>query len=439
VSHDDIEREAGCITAAAQALTGWRGDYDALMRRASGAGYVLIGGASSGTHEFYKARAELTQRLVYQMGFAAVAIEADWSDAYGVNRYLQAREEYANPSVALQHLDRFPAWLWRNTVLRDFVGWLRPYNDGLRPGTPRIGLYGLDPYGLHAAAAVAVAYLSGVDPDAARWAGEHFARLDHIAAVEEGYTGALDQAREDEVVARIVALRQQQVADLADDGPVEDEAYYIERRAMLERNAGRYYRAMLGDGATFRSERSRQTADSLDALSEHLRRAGREPKVVVWAHNSQVGDTGRSDRGERGEVSLGQLVRLRHGEQALLIGMTTNSGTVTTAAGWGEPQEVAAVPEAQPGSYEHLFHHTGLPAFYLETQGRVAREGLGQRSWERAIGLIYRPEAERDDNYYAADLSDQFDIVIHMDTTSALRPLDPGPAWHLGPTQYVSV
>ncbi|MHB0875639.1 MAG: erythromycin esterase family protein [Anaerolineae bacterium] len=437
MSHDDIDREAGCIAAAAQVVSGWRGDYDALMRRVGDARYVLIGTASHGTHELHRIRSEITQRLIYEQGFAALAVATDWPDAYGANRYASGREDYANASLALARLRRFPSWLWRNTVVRDFVGWLRLYNDGLRPGVERIGLYGLDLYSYYASVAAVLAYLDPIDATAVQQVRRHFVRFDHVGigdqATGEGSGLDLGATRQAEAVEWLLQLRRQAAAIQGDGGPADDEPYYLGRHAALELKAAGYYRTMLGERVAFWNARERHLADSLDALAAHLSRGGRRARIVVWGHNSQVGDAGASARDQRGEVSLGELVRQRHGDDALLVGFTTGGGTVTTAADWNEPPRVLPLPPALPDSYEYLFHYTHQPAFYLDTRGSVAREGLAPRRLERAIGLIYRPESERLSHYYAANIGDQFDVVMHVDSSTALRPLDLGPLWQPGP------
>src|SRR5438552_9448136 len=158
------------VKKGAHRLTGPAGDYEPLMRLIGDASFVLIGEASHGTHEFYRTRAEITQRLIREKGFTAVAVEADWPDAYRVNRYVRGASDAADPDRALSGFKRFPTWMWRNRDVLDFIGWLRAHNAALPPGAPRAGFYGLDLYSLSISIEAVLRYLDKVDPEAARWA-----------------------------------------------------------------------------------------------------------------------------------------------------------------------------------------------------------------------------------------------------------------------------
>src|SRR5215472_18948816 len=146
----DINRLREAVGSAAQPLTGAAKDYDPLMRRIGDARFVLIGEASHGTHEFYRERAQITKRLIEEKGFCAVAAEADWPDAYRVNRYVRGSGRDGSAEEALRGFERFPTWMWRNTAVLDFVGWLREHNDRVGRDEPaKAGFYGLDLYSLY--------------------------------------------------------------------------------------------------------------------------------------------------------------------------------------------------------------------------------------------------------------------------------------------------
>jgi erythromycin esterase-like protein len=171
-------------------------------------------------------------------------------------------------------------------------------------------------------------------------------------------------------------------------------------------------------------------ADTLDALLRHFEQKVDTPRVVVWAHNSHLGDASATQMGEEGEWNVGQLVRERHGDAARLIGFSTYTGTVTAASEWDAPAERKRVRPGMPGSYEALLHEVGVPDFYLPLRGGGSvAEALRSERLERAIGVIYKPETERWSHYFHARLSDQFDAVIHYDHTRALHPLEPTPQW----------
>src|ERR1044071_2976332 len=140
---------AAAVRHEAIPLEGATRDYDLLLERIGNARFVLIGEASHGTHEFYRERALITQRLIREKGFTAVAAEADWPDAYRVNRYVRGAGRDGNPVDALSDFQRFPRWMWRNTDVVELVAWLRAHNDRIADPSRRVGFYGLDLYSLH--------------------------------------------------------------------------------------------------------------------------------------------------------------------------------------------------------------------------------------------------------------------------------------------------
>jgi erythromycin esterase-like protein len=172
--------------------------------------------------------------------------------------------------------------------------------------------------------------------------------------------------------------------------------------------------------------------ETLDALREHIgKRKGRPAKIAVWAHNSHLGDARATEMGDHGQLNLGQLVRERYKpEETFLLGFSTHTGTVTAASDWDAPAELKKVVPSRPDSFERLFHDTGLTSFMLPIRGndRISA-ALGDRRLERAIGVIYRPESERVSHYFHADIARQFDAVIHLDQTSAVKPLEYSVHW----------
>jgi len=411
-----------------------------LLDLVGNARFVLIGEASHGTDEFYRLRAEVTKRLIEERGFHAVAAEADWPDAFRVNRFVRARSDDPNPDAALSDFRRFPQWMWRNTVVLDFVAWLRAYNDAQHREETKAGFYGLDLYSLNASIEAVLEYLDTVDPEAARRARARYACFDHFGddAQAYGYATSLGAAEscEDEVVQQLLDL-QRRAAELAQrDGHIaEDEFFNAEQNARLARDAERYYRSMFRGRVSSWNLRDRHMAETLEALATHIDRrvgAGRS-KIVVWAHNSHLGDARATAMGEGGELNLGQLTRDRFGRDACLIGFSTYAGTVTAASDWGAPAERKRVRPALPDSYELLFHQVALPSGLYDLRGKVeARRSLQGPCLQRAIGVIYRPETERLSHYFHARLPDQFDAIIHLDETHALEPLERTADWERG-------
>ncbi|GII66157.1 hypothetical protein Skr01_62420 [Sphaerisporangium krabiense] len=411
---------------------------DALFTLVGDARVVLIGEASHGTHEFYAARARMTRRLIEERGFRAVAAEADWPDAYRVNRYVQGRGEDADAEEALRGFERFPAWMWRNAVMLDFVGWLRGHNDGL-PEEERAGFYGLDLYSLRRSMHEVVAYLERVDPAAAARARERYGCFDHQDGDEGrayGFAagfGAGDGC-EREVVEQLVDLRRHALEYARRDGPpAEDELFYTQRNARVVAAAEEYYRTMVRGSVSSWNLRDRHMAETLEALAGHLGRRGGPAKIVVWAHNSHVGDARVTEAGTRGEFTLGQLARERFAGECRLIGFTTYTGTVTAADDWGGPAERKRVRPGLPESIEELHHEVGGKEFLVSfAVAPEAARALRKARLERAIGVIYRPRTERQSHYFRCRVSEQFDAVIHIDETRAVEPLERTARWEEG-------
>lgn len=422
------------LQAAVQPLTGALEDYDRLIAQIADARVVLIGEASHGAHEFYVQRAEITKRLIREKGFRAVAVEADWPDAYQVNCYVRGVGDATDSNAALAGFQRFPTWMWRNTVVSDFVDWLRDHNTATGIASP-VGFYGIDLYSLYASIDAVLDYLEKTDPEAARRARERYACFTRFQensqmygyAASEGIIEPCEQA----VVAQLLELQHNATEYTNRAGTLAlDQHFYAVQNARLVKNAEEYYRAMFRGQVEAWNLRDQHMAESLDALIEHLDQQGGAGKVVVWAHNSHLGDARATDMGESGELNLGQLARERYGQAAYLLGFSTYAGTVTAASDWGAPSERMAVRPGLPESYEAVFHAVEPANFVLWLHHEAAGQVLQTPRLQRAIGVIYRPQTERISHYFSARLPDQFDALIHLDQTSALEPLDTTPMWH---------
>jgi erythromycin esterase-like protein len=435
-----LERESAIDTVrdAAHPLVGAPQDFDPLLDLVGDARFVLLGEASHGTHEFYRIRAEITKRLIREKDFDAVAVEADWPDAYRINRYVRGQGRDADSVDALEGFRRFPQWMWRNADVLDFVGWLRAHNDALEGGRPAVGFYGLDLYSLHASMGAVLDYLRVADPEAARRAQRRYACFDHFGDDTQAYGFAagsgLAPSCEDAVVTQLVELRAAAAEYARRDGRLAaDDFFFAEQNARLVANAERYYRAMFAGRAHSWNLRDQHMAQTLAALDAHLSRPGRPARLVVWAHNSHLGDARATDMSAAGELNLGQLVRQAHGPQAVAVGFTTYEGTVTAASDWDQPAERKHVRPALPGSYEALFHETGTRNLLLKLRGNVpAATALAEPRLERAIGVVYRPDTERTSHYFHARLPRQFDAVLHYDVTRAVEPLERTGTWDRG-------
>ncbi|NUS95780.1 MAG: erythromycin esterase family protein [Gemmatimonadaceae bacterium] len=423
----DREQTVDVLRQAAQPLHGDPADYDRLLERARGKRLVLLGEASHGTHEFYAERARITRRLLEELEFDGVAVEADWPDAYRVNRYVRGDGDDASVTDALDGFRRFPQWMWRNDDIVTLAEWLRARNAE-HPDFERAGFYGMDLYSLHSSIEEVLGYLWRVDPEAAKRARERYSCFESFGGdpQEYGYATSVGaESCEEGVVRQLVELQRnarRYMSGFSFDAA--DEYFMAEQNARLVQNAERYYRAMLRGRVSSWNLRDMHMAETIDALLTHLGRDGHESKLVVWAHNSHLGDARATEMGARGELNVGQLLRERYDDAVLSVGFSTHTGSVTAATDWDGDAETKRVVPSLPGSYERLLHDTGIERFYLDVSTGPARRALREPRLERAIGVIYRPETERQSHYFHARLADQFDAVIHIDETSAVRPLD---------------
>jgi erythromycin esterase-like protein/predicted phosphoribosyltransferase len=439
VNADETDRTlAEEIDKSAHRLSGASSDYDPLMDRIGDATFALLGEASHGTHEFYRERAEITKRLIIEKGLTAIAVEADWPDAYRVNCYVRGASDDLDAKEALAGFRRFPTWMWRNTVVVEFVEWLRAHNDGLPQGRRKVGFYGMDLYSLHASMKAVLGFLEKVDPEAAKRAHARYSCFDQFGPEPQVYgfiAGTnVDKSCQEQVVAQLVELQQRTLEYARREGRVpEDELFYAEQNARVVQNAEAYYRSMFLEEVSSWNLRDRHMVETIDALASHLGRHGERVKLAIWAHNSHLGDARATTMCQRGEINLGQLIRERRGHDAVLVGFTTHHGTVTAASDWDSPAERKTVRPALPGSYEQLFHDA-VPARFLlilRAGNRVA-DDWGAACLERAIGVIYRPETERMSHYFHARLPSQFDAVLHFDETRAVEPLEFTAGWEAG-------
>lgn len=419
------------VARGAHVLDGSPADFAPLLRRLGDARVVMLGEASHGTHEFYRIRNEITKRLIVEHRFSAVAIEGDWPDAARVHAFVQGMDTAdGDATEALAGFRRFPQWMWRNADVLDFVGWLRQHNEGLPAESARVGFYGLDLYSLHASIDAVIDYLQVVDPEAALRARERYACFDHVGAEPEVYGQAtalgLSASCEHEVVQQLVELQQRRVYESSAPGGHGAAALFgAQQNAHVVRDAERYYRALFDQRANSWNLRDRHMMETLVRLEQYLARGNGPPKIVVWAHNSHVGDARATDRTRYGEFNIGQLAREYLGAAVRLVGFTTFDGTVTAASDWGAAASRMDVRPALQGSVEWLMHATGHRACYIEpTTSAALYDVLRQPRLARAIGVIYRPQTERQSHYFTVSLARQFDAVLHLDHTRAVEPLE---------------
>lgn len=409
---------AGEVRRVVVPLASADSDYDALLERIGRARIVMLGEASHGTHEFYVERERITRRLIQELNFSALAIEGDWPEARAVHRYVMGGEGTAER--ALQAFTSFPRWMWANEDVLPMVHWLRTHNEGIPAVAPKVGFYGLDVFSPYRSMEMIPNYLHHLDSQAAGRIRDRYQRYnpaefnDHRAS-EKGITVS---CRED---AELL------LSELSRNYPTQkgSEAYFVCAQSAAAAIAGeQFYRAKDQDDSKSWNLRDTHMADALDALLDFLDPIAR---VVVWEHNSHIGDF-RATEAE-GKVNLGQLVRERHPEESFAVGFGTYQGSVTAADAWAHGPQTMQVPPAQPGSCDALFHQVGLPRFLL-LLGAISSEPLkaelNKRRGQRAIGAVNVPGMDSE-SYTPTDLVARYDAYIHIDSTHAVMPLGPAP------------
>lgn len=417
-------------------IRGFAEDYDPVLDLIGDADIVLLGEASHGTHEFYEARATITKRLIEEKQFSIIAVEADWPDAYQVNRYVRGQKEGIFSTSAQEELSafqRFPTWMWRNTVVRNFIDWLQKYNQNkIRQ---QVGFYGLDLYSLHASMAAVISYLEKTDPQAAERAKKRYACFDHFGEDPQVYgyqtTLAGKSSCEQEVALQLFDLRQKEIsAFLEKNSSLDlDELFYAEQNAHLVKNAEAYYRTLFQGHVASWNLRDQHMMETLQSLRAFYQKQNNPSKVVIWAHNSHLGDARATEMRKRGELNVGQLIKETYGKKSVSIGFSTHHGTVTAAKDWEHPAHRRIIRKSLPGSYEALFHRSKTPCFFLDLTNPLLSKDLKEARLQRAIGVVYKPETERASHYFYTSLPSQFEGIIHFDATRAVEPLDKTETW----------
>lgn len=410
------------IRQAALPLRGAPGDYDPLLTLVGEARLVLLGEATHGSAEFYRERWRITRRLIEEKGYDTLILEAGWTPVVRLNDYIHGRSADRGATQALADFRRFPRWTWRNVETAQFLDWLRAYNAALPPGRTAISLYGMDLYGVPEAAAAVVRYLRAVDPPAAARAQRRyrcFAPYRRIA-VDPQYYGR-DVARGWMPSCEAQVKRQYQEMRRMAERRGDEASFTALHHARAAMNGEAYYRLLYGPDGSVPSwnRRERHLAESVELL------LARHAKAVVWAHNTHQGDARATDQLAAGELSLGQLARERYGAaDVVLVGFSTYAGTVRAATGWATRDRIEALRPALAESWPALLHDSGVARFLLDLRGNPElAQALDHPRPDRAIGVNYLPDSERESHYHSVRLPRRFDALIHLDTSSALTVL----------------
>ncbi len=394
-------------------------EFGAKFARYGSADVVLLGEATHGTSEFYRARAAISRFLIRNCGFNIVAVEADWPDVARIDRYVRHGRHVPSQEQAF---DRFPSWMWRNVEVLEFVDWLRHENEH-RPDTQRVEFRGLDIYSLRSSIAAVLAYLDRVDPEAARVARHRYgcltpwqsdpARYGHRAAMGGDTCEAV-------VREQLLELLNRRLEYATRDG---ERFFDATQNARIVRAAEQYYRIMYEGSRESWNLRDRHMFDTLQTL---MRQRGPKAKAIVWAHNSHIGNAAATSMGWEGEFNIGELCRTAYADRLAAIGFGTDRGTVAAASDWDSPMEIKDVRPAREDSYEFLFRRAGharaLTDWRTADRGYL-REILSEPRLQRAIGVVYRPDTELLSHYFETVLSEQFDSYVWFEMTRAVTPI----------------
>ncbi|HET6232461.1 MAG TPA: erythromycin esterase family protein [Longimicrobiaceae bacterium] len=394
-------------------------DLDPLLDRIGGARIVLLGEASHGTSEYYTWRDRISRRLITEKGFSFISVEGDWPDCYTVNRWVKGGPG-ASARDVLHAFERWPTWMWANEEVVALAEWLRGHNASVAAGGAKAGFYGLDVYSLWDSMDAVIRYLETVDPDEARRARKAYGCFDPYHDDAQDYamaTALVPTSCEDEAVRTLVALRQKE-REYREDDP--ESFFDAEQNALVARNAERYYRAMIRGGSASWNVRDTHMIETLERLLEHH---GPNAKAIVWEHNTHIGDARATDMARAGMVNVGQLARQKWGDDAVLVGFSSYSGSVIAGDEWGAPMRRLPVPEAREGSWEAICHSAGANDRLLLMEDLDEVEGATEPLGHRAIGVVYNPAAERYGNYVPSVLPYRYDAMLHIDHTHALSPL----------------
>jgi erythromycin esterase-like protein len=393
-------------------------DVQALIDATGDAGLVLLGEASHGTSEFYTYRAEISKRLIEQKGFCAIAVEGDWPSCYEINRYVKKYAGAASsPEAAVQGFNRWPTWMWANREILPLIRWLHEYNERLE-GAPKAGFYGLDVYSLWESLDEILRYARETgSEEIERLARRAFDCFEPHGREGQAYgmSAALyGEGCQDEVVKLLTEMQQKRKQRPNDD----EGALDAEINTLVSVNAERYYRSMITHDAESWNVRDRHMVETLKRVRDFY---GADAKVIVWEHNTHIGDARATDMAREGMVNVGQLVREHYGrDKVFAVGSGTHRGTVIAADAWGSPAERMPVPPGRAGSWEDMVHQAAGEDCILLLD-RDAPE-LQQPIRHRAIGVVYHPQYEAG-NYVPSRMAERYDAFIHVEESKALEPL----------------
>lgn len=390
---------------------------DPLIDAIGDSRYVLLGEASHGTHEYYTWRTHITKRLIAEKNFSFVAVEGDWPDCYRLNRYIKGYPDSGKSAVEVLHeFNRWPTWMWANWETVALAEWMRKYNSK-QQGRQKVGFYGLDVYSLWESLEAITRYLEKTDPAALPSVRKAMACFEPHD-VREGFSYAdrsygLTSSCEDAVEKLLADIRRNMINYNTD----HEAVFSAEQNALVAVNAERYYQVMMRGGEASWNIRDRHMSETMNRLMNFH---GKAAKVIVWEHNTHIGDARATGMRHSGLINLGQLAKEEHNAEGVFrVGFGSYEGSVLASYHWGGEMDIMALPKAKPGSWEHLLHEAGAFNKLLLTEDiRGFKVPIGHR----AVGVVYDPDYEVG-NYVSSIIPARYEAFMFIDETKALHPL----------------
>ena len=410
-------------------------DLDPLIDYIGNAKYVLLGEASHGTHEYYVWRAKITKRLIQEKGFSFVGVEGDWPDCYRLNRYAKGYLESEKDIYSVMNeFKRWPTWMWANWETAAFIDWLKAFNQDIA-ANKKIGFYGLDVYSFRDSMNSIIEYLEKNDPKALKVAKKAMDCFEPYGQDEgQSYARAsafIPELCEKEILHMLTEIRNNALTYNTDI----ENTMSTEQNAFVARNAEKYYRAMIKRGSASWNIRDEHMVSTIERL---MKFHGKEAKIIVWEHNTHIGDARATNMATEGMVNVGQLLREQYATEGVIaVGFGSYKGSVVAGREWGDSMRKIKVPEAVTGSWEHALHIAGKGKNRLLLLHKLKNnKNFNSFIGHRAIGVVYNPEHERFGNYVPTVIPERYDAFLFIDETNALHPIHIQPEGNQIPETY---
>jgi len=389
--------------------------------------YVLIGDSTHGTHEFYQQRINITKSLIKEKNFKLIALEGDLPNVHRVNQYVQSLSSKTAMQV-LNVSNPQGAWLWGNVSMLNFIQWLKEHNEQLPLGEQKVRLHGLDIYSFERSRNEVVDYLQLFSPEAAQQAIKRYSCFSRFGNNLHRYGKEILKSGLNNCAAAVNEQFELFVSchyPCPENYPAIDrEAYfYAQENAHIVKNTEKSFRIQYQTGSdiTGWNQRDLHMMESFLSVSDYME----EPKSIFWLHNSHLGDARATEMVKSSQLNIGQLLNQSFSEDIYSIGMLTYQGLVSASDDWDSPAEIKKLLRAHPDSNEALFHSLGIPHFFLDLhQSESLKNFLNRTRLQRHVGVVYRPDDEMDSHYSETHLSDQFNAIIFIDTTTPVIDLN---------------